>query len=123
MVVGSGLHLQVENTSNPGDFKDDNSSFQERILNPTSESSILPSKARRLVNQRRKCFWSNGTLQADPTGDFIRHFVPELAHVKGKGRMIIPEIGRFLTPPFKQFMNLSTISAQSSLKGSGIQNP
>ena len=51
-----------------------------RIFNPVSQSEkvcilLLP----------KNCAWYLNVVKADPTGEYIRHYVPELAKLKGKG--------------------------------------
>lgn len=55
------------------------------IQHPISGYSIRIHRARRSVPKvpARIC---NPSLQADPTGEFIHRWVPELSSLKGKGR-------------------------------------
>jgi deoxyribodipyrimidine photo-lyase len=68
-----------------------------RIFNPYSQSlKVMPPTYSQI---------SRGvelTLQADPTGDFIRAFVPELASLRGDGRYLHNQV----TDPRSSYLTL-----------------
>jgi len=86
-----------------------------RVFNPTLQSEKVGT-----FNLHAQ---SLTVLQADPTGDLIRHFVPELKHLKGKGNVvsILKTWYADRDHSLQLFTNLLSISAPLSSKNWGIR--